>query len=384
MKDTPRLDILLYAHDGRGLGHASRSIAIGMALRRLFPSLKVLFLSGCKLSQELIGSAPLDWLKLPSYETTVFQGKSRGRQGNSNFEDDELGKLRGEQIKQVITTYRPKLVLADHSPQGKHKELRPALDHSFINRDTRWILGMRGVIGQVGQVSSDLAAAVFKKHYHSLLWYGDKRVLGDNQLIEISKQFNTEPYECGYVSRIREAAQATTSMMESLITGTVSIPWFGEKTSLFLDSLYTTLKNRDSHERWDLYLDPVHSESDLFFSKFSSIPKCRVARPSQNYIHSLQSSRCAIIYGGYNSLMDVLSVDLPAIVIERDMKDNEQQSHLEKLIQADSPLKIFQENGSPENLAEILSHIIQPSFQHTQKVNLTGAETAARKLHSLL
>jgi len=66
------------------------------------------------------------------------------------------------------------------------------------------------------------------------------------------------------------------------------------------------------------------------------------------------------------------------------MKDNEQQSHLEKLIQADSPLKIFQENGSPENLAEILSHIIQPSFQHTQKVNLTGAETAARKLHSLL
>ena len=62
-----RLDVLIYAHDGRGLGHAGRSIGIGMALRRLAPQLKVLFVSGCSLAQELIGRAPLDWLKLPSY-----------------------------------------------------------------------------------------------------------------------------------------------------------------------------------------------------------------------------------------------------------------------------------------------------------------------------
>jgi predicted glycosyltransferase len=60
MEQMARLDVLIYAHDGRGLGHASRSIGVGMALRRLYPDLKVLFVSGCSLSQELIGAAPLD------------------------------------------------------------------------------------------------------------------------------------------------------------------------------------------------------------------------------------------------------------------------------------------------------------------------------------
>ena len=111
----PRLDILLYAHDGRGLGHVSRTIAIGIALRRLFPELRVLLLSGCSISQEFIGSAPLDWIKLPSYETVIKSGKSAGIPGKSNFEDRELGTLRGEQIRQIVTLYRPRVVLADHS-----------------------------------------------------------------------------------------------------------------------------------------------------------------------------------------------------------------------------------------------------------------------------
>ncbi|MFC1516801.1 hypothetical protein ACFL7E_08620, partial [Thermodesulfobacteriota bacterium] len=76
-----RLDILLYAHDGRGLGHASRSIAIGMALKRLYPDFRVLQVTGCNLSQSLIDRAPLDWIKLPSYATRVHAGVSGGTDG---------------------------------------------------------------------------------------------------------------------------------------------------------------------------------------------------------------------------------------------------------------------------------------------------------------
>ena len=111
------LDILIYAHDGRGLGHASRSIGIGMALRRLFPNLKVLFVSGCRQSQELIGAAPLDWLKLPSYETIVENGKSRGIIGKSMFSDNQIGEFRAKELEHLVALYRPRLVLVDHTPQ---------------------------------------------------------------------------------------------------------------------------------------------------------------------------------------------------------------------------------------------------------------------------
>ncbi|MGB3210935.1 MAG: hypothetical protein WBB19_09555, partial [Desulforhopalus sp.] len=127
MVQTIRLDVLIYAHDGRGLGHASRSIGVGMALRRLFPELKVLFVSGCNLSQELIGRAPLDWLKLPSYETRVVRGKSMGIPGKSMFTDQQLGQFRSKELAHLVAMYRPRLVLVDHTPQGKHKELVQAV-----------------------------------------------------------------------------------------------------------------------------------------------------------------------------------------------------------------------------------------------------------------
>ena len=80
-----RLDLLIYAHDGRGLGHASRSVAIGLAVRRLFPGLKVLFLCGARQSADLIGEGGLDWIKLPAYRTRVVGGVSKGCDGESNF-----------------------------------------------------------------------------------------------------------------------------------------------------------------------------------------------------------------------------------------------------------------------------------------------------------
>jgi predicted glycosyltransferase len=57
--DKSRLDVLIYSHDGRGLGHVSRGVTLGMTFRRLFPQLKVLFVSGSKQTSTLIGSCPL-------------------------------------------------------------------------------------------------------------------------------------------------------------------------------------------------------------------------------------------------------------------------------------------------------------------------------------
>ena len=123
-----RLDILLYAHDGRGLGHISRTVAIGMALRRLYPDLRILIVTGCDQTNELIHPTPLDWLKLPSYRTKVINGKSHGIDGDSCFTDKELGLLRAKTLQQIVLRYRPKAVLVDHTPQGKHRELLPALN----------------------------------------------------------------------------------------------------------------------------------------------------------------------------------------------------------------------------------------------------------------
>ncbi len=386
MDNFTRLDILLYAHDGRGFGHASRTIAIGLALRRIFPSLKILFLSGCKISQELIGDGLLDWIKLPSYETVVTDGRSKGITGNSNFEDKELGTLRGEQIEEIVKTYRPRLILADHSPQGKHRELLPALKASK-STDTTWILGMRGIPGKVSQLRSDLATSVFSKHYHSMLWYGDTQILGTDQIDTIRQQYNVTPVECGYVSRITELMKiSTTHFSGSALAGTISIPWMGENSHAFLLRLAAAIKRiGPQHGTWKLFVDNDHPYSHNIFDVYDAISFCQIEQPGQRYISALMRSRMALIYGGYNSSVDILSLSLPAIIILRDMQDNEQQIHIQKLLGTlGDNIIVLTEFSNEEELFTALYSQSQNKSSKAVRATLDGAETAAIHLASVL
>ncbi len=390
MPRTTRLDVLIYAHDGRGLGHAGRSIGIGMALRRLYPDLKVLFVTGCNLAQELIGTAPLDWLKLPSYETRVVAGKSVGIHGKSMFSDAELGWLRGQELAQLVALYRPRLVLVDHTPQGKHKELVPALS-AGSGGDTRWILGVRGVVGAVRQARSELARELFKAHYHGLLWYGDALVLGTSHREQLRRHYDTEPVECGYVLRLAELArwERPVPVSEAPVAGVLSIPWLGEKSLDFLVLLAGVLqKIPECHGRWWLFvdIDQLTAAGQRVSALFAGMENCRVEPPGRRYAAVLPQAGTAVIYGGYNSLMDVLHAGIPAVVVLRDMQDAEQQIHLRKLREvAGEALVTVSETGvTAEELERLLLANLRRGRLPSVVLKTDGATRAAEYLHGLL
>jgi len=387
----PRADILLYAHDGRGLGHISRSVAIGLAVCRLSPVLRVLLVTGGAQTQELIGAAPLDWLKLPAYQTDVVAGRSRGIDGKSGYRDSELATIRAEHIRQIVKLYRPRLVLADHSPQGKHKELQLSLEDVEIKKHTRWLLGMRGVIGRVKQTYSDLAIELFKQNYSNLLWYGDSTVLGTEHCQNLNSQFSTKAVECGYVSRLTELKYLAGSRGEKN-TGpdcTISVPWAGEMTHQFLELLAKFLENNDTgHRIFRLFLgDDIAWEAK---KRFEHLARCRVEPFGSTYPDTLVHSQHAIIYGGYNSLVDVIAAGKPALVILRNMQDQEQQQHLAALAdKLPDNLFIVEEQDcvdSPILLEQKLLRLLSSRDDRRQaaEINLSGAESAARFLVSSL
>ena len=381
---------MIYAHDGRGLGHVSRSIGIGLALRRLYPQLKVLFVSGCRFTKELIGSAPLDWIKLPAYETEVVGGKSIGIHGNSMFSDAELGELRGRELAHVVSLYRPRLVLVDHTPQGKHKELVLSLT-ATAGQDTLWILGVRGVVGAVEQARSKFAGTLFKEHYHALLWYGDSAVLGRSHREQLQQQYNSAAVECGYVLRLAEFVFWNKKQFEQdrSWAGTISIPWLGEKTMCFLTIMAEVLKKiPQSFGRWRLFVD-MESSPDMgrrVVQLFGNIPGCLLESPGGNYVSTLLNSKIAVIYGGYNSLMDVVFARIPALVVLREMQDEEQHIHLQKLIEhtGGTLTGVSESQITAEELERLLLAQLQASSLPIISVNTNGAVRAAEYLKGLL
>lgn len=385
-----RLDVLIYAHDGRGLGHASRSITIGMALRRMYPELRVLFVSGCAASQELIDCVPLDWLKLPSYKTEVIAGKSVGRAGDSCFSDKQLGELRSRAITQLVSLYQPRVVLVDHTPQGKHKELLQGIARS-CEYQTRWVLGVRGVMGAVAQASSSLAREVYEKFYHGLLWYGDSSVLSASHLHSLNNHYSTASVECGYVLRLAELDhwKQYSLQCEKTYAGTVSMPWLGEQSLVFLEKLAEALQKIPKHYgMWHLFVD-LHSsweQGEKIRDLFENNGNCKIHTPGKKYIPSLFQSKTAIICGGYNSLMDAVFVRIPAIVVTRGMHDAEQQIHLRALEAAGQ--NVFSTVSETEVSVEGLMKLLRANLQKNQPADFTmntgGAEKAAEYIYSIL
>ena len=389
---SSRLDILLYSHDGRGIGHASRNIAIGMALRRLHPKLKILFVSGTPHTQELRGNAPLDWVKLPGYETVVQAGKSKGINGKSNFTDQQLGELRATMLQQMLSLYRPRLVVADHSPLGKHKELLPALQNSSPT-DTKWVLGVRGVVGNVRQVQAVLATEMYNRYYHTLLWYGDSQVLGPQHCQELATLFNTEPFETGYVSRMAELnACAPSPGHASMYAGTLAIPWFGERSNRLIEVVGEVLSHiNKGFGQWQIYLpkEYINDKTNTFVTNINKLPNCSIHPFGPSYHHALARSRTALIYGGYNSITDVLRAKVPTVVLERGMQDDEQQQHLYKLSRftQDFLVSVPENDLQADKLHSLLVQQLQRSqdkHSHSFQINLNGAVNAANHLFELL
>lgn len=383
-----RLDLLIYAHDGRGLGHASRSVAIGLAVRRLFPELKVLFLSGARQSADLIGEGGLDWIKLPAYQTRVVGGVSKGCDGESNFSDRELGVIRSGMIRDLVVRLNPRCVLSDHMPQGKHRELMPALEACGPRGSTHWILGMRGVIGDVAGVWSSSAVSAFRRFYKDILWYGDRKVLGESIPDGIERHFGRKPTVTGYVSRLAEWRHAAldASMAPASLAATVSVPWVGEHTLSFLTALAGAVERIGPQQgRWHLYIGRSRNRS-LFHAAekgFQRLTHCRLFEPGAGYFNSLTQSRIAIIYGGYNSLTDLLHTGLSGLVVLRNMADLEQQEHLERLTRLfpERLPAMKEEDCGAANLEMVLLRQLQSVRHDYAGIQLDGAESAARCIH---
>ena len=378
-----RLDYLLYAHDGRGLGHVSRTTAVGLALKRLYPESRILLITGSAKTQMMIGRGSLDWIKLPSYQTILTGGKSEGRDGEAGFYKSVLGHLRAEMIADMVKVLRPRCLLVDHNPLGKRQELRQALGQSG-DSDCRRLLGLRAIVGEDKAVWSSETARILHDHFQDVLWYGDSKVLTDTPMQKIADHFGRSPVEMGYVSRVRELAHLyeKDAIADEPIGCTVSIPWFGAHTAGLLSSLQEALSTMgDGWGRCDLYVEP--SRSGEVKEQFNPLSFCTVEPIGDRYINSLIKSKVALIYGGYNSILDVLALNKPALVVLRATRDREQQDHLELLQRTvGAAMQVIEEEDvSSRLLEEKLSLLLDQQSSNAPSIDCDGAARTASFLH---
>lgn len=385
--DKARLDILIYAQDGRGVGHVSRSAAIAMALRRLYPQLKIILLTGYRETQMLLGESPVDWIKLPAYETHIIEGKAKGRPGDTNLKNCYLGPAREYLIESIMREFKPRCVLVDHLTGGRRNELNLAhlLTHST---STKWVLGVRGIPGKDESFWSNKSSRIFNNSYSALLWYGDTNVLGDAYQSSLEEHFSTKPYATGYVSRCKEIVHWQQNY-NSELEGILSIPWFSAGSMQLLEEFCKFMqKSGERRGKWVIYTKIAELGRNALkqLQEIEKLPCCTLKQISNHYFNDLHKARTLITYGGYNSLSDILAAKIPAVVIIRKLHDKEQDDHVTQLQKNGSTLiySLAEDGLDGDKLARAIDTQLSTRPCEPVSIELNGAENTARFLASLL
>jgi predicted glycosyltransferase len=190
---------IFYSHDGIGLGHLRRNLAIAAALTDAAPDASVLLATGCD-DLGTHGLAPnVDVLVLPGLRK-VANGRYSARR--LPMSGREVRALRSAQLETAIRSFRPDVMLVDKHPVGVRGELRPALDVLLANGGCA-ALGLRDILDDPDSVAEEWAGngvvEAMESYVDRILVYGDSRVVDVVDEYGLPASLAARSRYCGYV-----------------------------------------------------------------------------------------------------------------------------------------------------------------------------------------
>ena len=190
---------LFYAHDGQGLGHLRRNLAIASSLTDLDPRASVLMTAAPLDVSRLCVPDHVDILALPGLRK-VANGRYMGRR--LTIPGGEVRAVRSALLGAAVESFKPGVVLADKHPLGVRGELRGALEALRV-QGGRAALGLRDVLDAPATVRAEwdrsgLGSQVVR-YFDRVLVYGSRAVLDPVEEYGLGPRVAELTEFCGYV-----------------------------------------------------------------------------------------------------------------------------------------------------------------------------------------
>lgn len=191
---------LLYSHDGMGLGHVRRNLAVAAAIVERVPDAAVLLATGVDLGYGLRLPDGLDTLKLPALRK-VTNGSYEAR--SLSISPAHIVGLRSDLLTTAVESFDPDVLLVDKHPLGIGGELRGALG-ALRRASGIAVLGLRDILDEPEVVRQEWGAhdtvRVIDHHYDRVLVYGRASVFDLLREYRLPTSVASRTRFCGYVT----------------------------------------------------------------------------------------------------------------------------------------------------------------------------------------
>ena len=190
---------LFYSHDGLGLGHTRRHLAVAAALAELDRTASILLATGADFISRLGVPRQVEVLKLPGLQKI---GNENYTARHLQIPGSEIRALRSALLLATVKAFRPDVVLVDKHPFGASGEFKAGLQ-ALRRQGGRAVLGLRDILDEPDQVLREWRPYQMQhriaKHFDQVLVYGERAVFDPIREYQFPADMTERTRFCGYV-----------------------------------------------------------------------------------------------------------------------------------------------------------------------------------------
>lgn len=367
--------ILLYSHDGFGLGHLRRCLRLAARLSELPEVETVLIVTGSPKAQGLTIPPGCDSVKLPA---VTKEPDGRYRSAGLRIGWEEVLALRSRLIRSAAHAFGPDLVLVDHAPVGLSGELVPLLrDWGRQAERPRLILGLRDIIDTPQVVDREWrrlgAWPYLERLYDRILVYGDPIVLTTAEELGLPDRLAGRLRFCGYLGRgpARPGRSEPPTILVTTGGGGDGAALLSAYAS-FLEALPGPAPFRSVVVSGPFLPDSARSVLGRYREMDQPIELL-------DFVDGLDSflSEAAGLVGmaGYNTVVEALSARVPALLMPRRFPRREQLLRVERLVPV-ADVELCPEDGTaPDRIGRFVEGVLGNGGGRPPSVRLDGLDS---------
>jgi len=381
--------VMFYCQHVLGMGHLVRSAEI---VRKLSGDFKVLFVTGGEPTHELSLPYNVELLQLPPLKTDPDFIRLRVCDPSRGLEETKV--LRQEQLLRSFCSFRPDVLVTELFPFGRKQfsfELIPLLEHARnVTRTPLIVSSIRDVlVTKKDQAKHEQRVTdILNRFYDLVLVHGDERFLKLEDTFSRVGDLRCPVEYTGYVVQQKKQTPAE-GAGSSRPTIVVSNGGGGCLSGhVLLESVLraATLLQEALPHTFRVFAGPLMPEG--VYQRLEGLARLggnvRLARYASDYPALLRQATLSLSMAGYNTVMDILSTQVRALVYPVTANGDQEQSLRARKLEEMGVLAVLDaEQLEPVRLAlEILRALRSKPSQIT--LNLAGAENSSHLIQAHL
>lgn len=316
--------IALYSHDSIGLGHVRRNLALAHALNANLPGLTGEAVSGLLITgQSGATTFPIpdgwDWLVVP--------GLTKGAEGyesrHLHLGMPALTAMRGNIVRVALRDFAPDLVIVDRHALGVQRELEGALTALRATRpDCMIVLGLREVLDRQSVAQSEWNSLGGPRAIRALfdaIWvYGDPLIHNALTTGEIPESLADLVVHTGYLANGRPNGRSGHNNDSFVLT-----MLGGGSDGRDLAAAAATAAVPAGY-RHTIVTGPQMPKAHRAEIRSLAGSSTTVVRSVPDALALARQASAVVCMGGYNTVSEVMSTTVPALVVPRVHRRQEQ------------------------------------------------------------